>query len=64
MVFYKLFVNICFIRFVLLILEIVYVLVVFRYDVILSCKVIDEECMFDFYINYIMSMVVYNWILF
>lgn len=38
--------------------------VVFMYEVILSCKVSDEECLFDFYVNYIMSMVVYNWILF
>lgn len=60
MVSYKLSVNIRFIRFVLLTLEIVHVQSAFRHDVTPSCKATDEECTFDFHINYIMSMVAYN----
>lgn len=60
MVSYKLTVNIRFIRFVLLTLEIVHVQSAFRHDVTPSCKATDEECTFDFHINYIMSMVAYN----
>lgn len=33
----------------------------FTYDVTPSCKASDEECSFDFHVNYIMSMVAYNW---
>lgn len=36
----------------------------FTYEVTPSCKASDEECSFDFHVNYIMSMVAYNWILF
>lgn len=60
MVPYKLSVNIRFIRFVLLTLEIIHVQSAFRHDVTPSCKATDEECTFDFHINYIMSMVAYN----
>lgn len=60
MVPYKLTVNIRFIRFVLLTLEIVHVQSAFRHDVTPSCKATDGECTFDFHINYIMSMVAYN----
>lgn len=36
----------------------------FTYEVTPSCKASDEECSFDFHVNYIMSMVAYNWTLF
>lgn len=41
-------------------MEIVHVQSAFRHDVTPSCKATDEECSFDFHINYIMSMFAYN----
>lgn len=53
-------INVRFVRFVLLTMEIVHVQSAFRHDVTPSCKLTDEECTFNFHINYIMSMVAYN----
>lgn len=60
MVHYGSAINVRYIRFVLLTMEIVHVQSAFRHDVTPSCKATDEECSFDFHINYIMSMFAYN----
>lgn len=43
-------INVRFVRFVLLTIEIVHVQSAFRHDVTPSCKLTDEECTFNFHI--------------
>ena len=59
--FKKKIVNIFLLRIVILVMGIVRVELAFTHEVKPTCLKSSEECTFDLRINYIMSMVYYNW---